>query len=170
LSITGEREKYAEKEEIVEYLKRRIEELENEIRILRSILARIDPTAVGPAEEEARDPSERVEEVRVGKRTVAIVGMGSDYVRLKFKFPAVIPEEIREYIESVVAEIAERQAIDGVPPDERARLELKTAPDGTVSSIYVVNLGTTLEKVKTKAALKYVAELVYQIHRKRDRE
>ena len=47
-------------------------------------------------------------------------------------------------------------------------MEVIPSPDGGVRMIRVYNLGSTLEKVRVKAALKYVAELLYKIYRKRE--
>ncbi|MCE4625507.1 MAG: hypothetical protein F7C35_06555 [Desulfurococcales archaeon] len=165
MSILGERESLASKEELIEYLKRRIEELKSELRILATILAMLEPASV----EEPIDPSERVEDVKVSRRVIAKLGQGEDYVRLVPKFPTVLPVDIKSYIESVVEEIAERQAKDGVAPEERARLKVKEGPDGILREARIVNLYTPLEKVKAKAALRYAGELLYQIYRKKDK-
>ena len=166
MSILGEREEEVSKEELVEYLKRRIEELEHELRILKTILVYVDPSAVLSQEEEF-DSSERLEDIRVGKKTVAKIGIGESYVRIVFGFPAFMPEDVREYLESVVQEIGERQAVDGTPPEERARLETKTGPGGELRMLVIHNLYTALEKVKAKAALKYVSEILYQLSKKK---
>ncbi len=166
MSITREREGYATKEELVEYLRRRIEALEEELRVLKSLLAMIDPSSVEGAE--TVDPSERVEDVKVSKRVIAKLGMGEDYVRIKLLFPTPLPGDVKQYLETVLEEIGEKQAIRGVPPEERAAMEIVPSPDGGVRMIRVYNLSSTLEKVRVKAALKYVAELLYKIYRKRE--
>jgi len=163
VSIIGEKEQYATKEEIVEYLRNHIKELEEELKILRTLLAKLEPSAV----EEEFDPSERVEEIRISRKTVAKLGIGEDYIRVILKFPTTLPDDIKTYLESTIEEINNRQALEGVSPDERAYLEVKRGPDKTVREIRIRNLYTPLEGVKAKAALKYSVELLYKISKKK---
>lgn len=150
--------KAASKEEIVEWLKSRIEELENEIRVLKSILAMME--GGGGAR-----PGERVEEVKLGRRRVARLYRGEDYVRLVPEFPMVLTGDIRSYLNSIVSEIVESQARQGVPEEERARLEVKESPEGSVSEVRVEGLKSTLDTLKARAALKFAAEMAWEVYR-----
>ena len=164
MSVLREHEGTVTAEEVIEYVKRRIEELERELAILRSLLVML-----GASETEEPidfDPNEKTEEVKISRKVIAVIGIGSDYVRVVPKFQASLPREVEDYLASVVEEIAERQARQGVEEEERASLEVRAAPSGEVREIRITRVTTPLEKVKAKAALKYVMELTYQISRK----
>jgi hypothetical protein len=162
MSILDEKKDFASKEEIIEYLKRRIEELENELKILRTILARYEPAAMP----ERFDPNEKLEDVKVGRKTIARIGVGEDYVRAIFRFQTGLPSDIRSYLERISEEIADKQALEGIPPEERTKLEVKEYPEGLVRELSFTNLYGPLERVKAKAALKYAVELLYQLSKK----
>ncbi len=149
----------ASREEVIEWVRARIRELEEELRILKGLLALLEGGSGG-----AR-PGERIEEVRVGRRRIARLYRGEGYLRLAPEYPMTVTSEARAYLEEVVSEIAERQARDEIPEEEQARLEIRRAPDGAISEIRVEGLHGTLDYLKARAALKYVAEHSYDVYR-----
>ncbi len=167
LSVLKGKNELATKEELVEWIKIRIEQLEEELRMLRSMLARLEP---GVVEEEDFDPNEKIEEIKVRRKVIAKIGIGEDYVRAIFKFEASLLDDIRKYIESIVEEVSDKQAKEGVPAEEQASLIVKNTPDGHIKEIRVINVYTPLEKVKAKAALKYAVQLLYDIAKRKKEE
>ncbi len=148
----------ASKEKIIEWIRSRIEELENELRILKSILSMME--GGGGAR-----PGERVEEVRIGRRRIARLYRGEDYVRLVPEFPMALTGDVRSYLEGIVAEITETQARQGIPEEERARLDVKESPEGSVVEVRIEGLKSTLDTLKARAALKFTAEMAWEVYR-----
>ncbi|GAB6147626.1 hypothetical protein [Stetteria hydrogenophila] len=148
----------ASREEIVEWLKSRIEELESELRILKSMLSLIEDRG-------GARPGERVEEIRVGRRRIARLYRGEDYVRLVPEFPMTLSGDVRSYLDSVIAEIAEAQARQGIPEEERVRLDVKESPDGLAVEARIHGLKSTLDTLKARAALKFAAEMAWEVYR-----
>jgi hypothetical protein len=159
--LSQEASKVTSRRELEQWLRERIARLEEELRMLRSLLA-----IVTGGEPEARldprrpRPGERVEDVRVGRKRVARVFRGEGYVRLAALEPLALPQDVREYLESVVAEIRAQQARGG-REDDLATLEIHTRPDGSLEEATIRNLYNTLEAIKAKAALKHAAETAY---------
>ncbi len=141
------------REEAIEWVRKRIEELEEELAVLKRILEEL---------EGAPKPSldERVEDVKVGRRRVAKLYRGERHMRLVLEGSWPIPEELMSYLEEAVEEIRERQLASGVPPEEAVRLDVRGR------EIRVEGLHTTIEHLKVRAALKYVAENVYLLARR----
>ncbi|MCE4612754.1 MAG: hypothetical protein F7C07_02845 [Desulfurococcales archaeon] len=162
-SRAPEEPRIASREEIVEWVKKRIVELEEELRILKSLLSMIESPG-------RPIMGEKVEEVKAGRRRIARVYRGDSYVRMVPELPLPLPLEVREYLESVVREIRESQARAGVPEDERARLYVKERPDNSVSEVGIENLYSTIDIIKARAALKYSAELAYQVYKSAQEE
>jgi hypothetical protein len=155
-------EGYLAKEEVLEWLRSRVEELELELKALKTIMAILDSgqqALVG----------ERVEEVKIGRRRVARVYIGDTYVRVAFENPVVLPVEVIEYLRSVEEDIRVLQAKSGVE-GELARLLIREKPDGSTAEIRIENLQSTIEAIKAKAALKYSVEVTYQVLKARERE
>jgi hypothetical protein len=155
-------EGYLAKEEVLEWLRSRVEELEFELKALKTIMAILDSgqqALVG----------ERVEEVKIGRRRVARVYIGDTYVRVVFENPVVLPVEVKEYLRSVEEDIRVLQAKSGVE-GELARLLIREKPDGSTAEIRIENLQSTIEAIKAKAALKYSVEVTYQVLKARERE
>jgi hypothetical protein len=155
-------EGYLAKEEVLEWLRSRVEELELELKALKTIMAILDSgqqALVG----------ERVEEVKIGRRRVARVYIGDTYVRVVFENPVVLPVEVKEYLRSVEEDIRVLQAKSGVE-GELARLLIREKPDGSTAEIRIENLQSTIEAIKAKAALKYSVEVTYQVLKARERE
>ncbi len=148
----------ASREEIIGWVRSRIEELENELRILKSILSMME--GGGGAR-----PGERVEEVRIGRRRIARLYRGEDYVRLVPEFPMALTGDVRSYLEGIVAEITETQARQGIPEEERARLDVKESLNGSIAEIHVGGLDFTLAVLKARAALKFIAETAWEVHK-----
>lgn len=160
MTYASEKEEIASKEEIIAWIRQRLEELESEIRMLRSILAHY--------EEPGRlSPDEKVEEVKVGRRRIARVYIGSRYVRLVPEFEMPLPSDIREYLEEIVNEIRERQEREGVDPDDMARIVVRERASGAVKEIIIRGVENITETIKAKAALKYAAEMAWQIAKAR---
>ena len=157
-------EKSLSREELIEWVRKRIAVLEEELRALKALLEILE---TGGSARGDIDPDESVEEVKIARRVLAIVGIGGDYVRVVPRFPMTIAGDIEAYLDTVVEEIRERQAREGMPPEERARLEARHNPDGTIRELRITGVTTPLERVKAKAALKYAVELAWQIARRR---
>ncbi len=152
------------KEEIVSWLRTKIEELENELRVLKSMLELMEGG-------EGWKPGERPEEVKVGRRKIAVLYRGDYYVRIVPQFPMPDVSEIRNYLENILSEIKEIQARTGVESgEELARLIIKNSPEGFVTEITFENLYSAVELLKAKAALKHSVEVGWHIYKARDKE
>jgi len=150
------------REEVLEWLRAKIEELELELKFLKGILALLDSSQqvlVG----------ERVEDVKIGRRRVARLHVGEGYVRVTFESPIVLPSEVREYLRSVEEDLRVLQAKSGAE-GELARLVVREKPDGSVAEVRLENLQSAIEVIKAKAALKYSVEITYQLLKAREKE
>ncbi len=153
------KENYATPEEVLIWVRKRVKELEEELRILKTILAQYEAGVGSPIV----NPAEKVEEYKIGKRLVAKIYIGDNYVRMTPVFDIILPSDVEEYLKTFVDELTSRQAKSGA--EERATLKLVNGPDGTLREIRIENLNTTLEKLKAKATLKYAAELLYRLYK-----
>ncbi len=159
MSMGSESGRLLTREELLEYLKDRLRSLEEEIRIVKSMIALLE--GVKPREQEEQEP------ILYGKKKIAILYKASSYIRLVPQFDMKVPEEAMEYLEETVSQIREKQAKAGVPEEERAALHVDEAPDGGIVEIRIANIKSTVEHLKAKAALKYIAELAYELRRAR---
>ncbi len=157
-SLREEKVEYASKEEILEWAKGRIRELEAELRVLRSIVSLLEDDVARP------NVAEKVEEIKFGKRKIARLFQGDNYVRVVPLFRYILPVEVKEYLSSLEEEIRSLQARHGTG-DESIILIIKDRPDGSIAEIRFENLYTTLEVLKVKAALRYSMEIMYQLYR-----
>ncbi|MEM2224457.1 MAG: hypothetical protein QXG64_07805 [Acidilobaceae archaeon] len=156
MSKTSEEQvEYISKEEVVEWLKDEIAKLERRLKALKTILALL---------ETSRDYviGERVEDVKVGKKKLARIHLGEDYVRLVFETPVALPSEIREYLSSVEEDLRTLQVRSGFE-GELAKVSYKEKPEGTIIEVRIDNLQSTIELIKARAALKYAAEATHQL-------
>ncbi len=144
------------REEALEWVKRRIEELEEELAILKRIMAELEGVPRPSIDE-------RVEDVKVGRRKVAKLYRGEKHLRLVLEGNWPLPEELTTYLEEIVSEIRDRQLASGIPPEEAIKLDIRGR------EIRVEGLHTTIEHLKVRAALKYIAESVYVLARKATR-
>lgn len=152
------------KEEIIAWLRSKIDELENEIRTLKSILELMEGG-------ESWKPGERPEEVKIGRRKIAILYRGDYYVRIVPQYPMPDIPEIRSYLEHILNEIREIQARTGVETgEELAKLNIKNDPEGLITEILFENLYSAVELLKAKAALKHSTEVGWHIYKARDKE
>lgn len=153
---------YLTREEVLEWLRAKVEELELELRALKTIISLLDTSSqvlVG----------ERVEDVKIGRRRIARLHMGDNYVRVVFENPVTLPTEVKEYLRSVEEDIRTLQAKSGAE-GELAKLVVKEKPDGAIAEVRIENLQSTIESIKAKAALKYAVEVTYQLLRAREKE
>ncbi|MEB3859907.1 MAG: hypothetical protein LRS43_01710 [Desulfurococcales archaeon] len=157
-SKAPEEHQVASREEVLEWAKKRIEELEVELRVLKAIVSMIE-TPGRPV------MGEKVEEVKAGRKRIARVYRGDSYVRMVPEVPLPLPIEVKEYLESVVREIRDSQARAGVPEEERAKLYVRERPDQSILEAGIENLYSTIDLIKARAALKYSAELAYQVYK-----
>ncbi len=149
------------REELIEYLKRRLAELEEEVRLLRALLDALERGGIA----QGALPGEKVEEVRVGRRRVARLYRGESHMRLVFDEPMPMPEEVEAYLRTVEDEIRGSQARSGaVEAQDLAKLSIEEGPGGVVE-IRFTGIYTTIEHLKVRAALKYVAETLYEFSR-----
>jgi hypothetical protein len=158
---TEELERRLSKSELEEWLRNRIMNLEEELKYLKALLAIISGEESIEQDPRRVRPGERVEEVRAGRRKIARVFKGEDYVRLAALEPMILPSEVRAYLEDVVSEIRAEQARNGLE-SELAKLEVRLHNDNSLKEIVIYNLRNALEIIKAKAALKHVAEVAWQ--------
>lgn len=165
MSYADEKEQYMSKEEVISWIKQRIEELESELRVLKSILAHYEQSGGGRL-----SPDEKVEEVKAGRKRIARLYVGEDYVRLVPEFDMVIVGDLKEYLEETVEEIRARQSREGIGEEDQARLIIKEKATGGVKEVMIVNIEGISSMIKSKAALKYIAELAWDIYKAREKE
>ncbi len=158
MSQAESRREHASKEEIIGWLKNRIKEVEDELRILRSMLSMVEDTG-------RLSVNEKVEDVKLGKKRIAKIYRGDSYIRIIPEFSSPLPLEVEEYLESVKNEIETSQAKSGLGEEERVQLAIKEKPDNSIAEIRFENIYTTIEMIKAKAALKYAVEIMYQIYK-----
>ena len=161
--MSQQNERAVTKEDLEAYLKRRIAELEEELRSLRSLLEYIEDAG-------KVSPTERVEEVKSGRRRIARLMIGEGYVRAVPDLPLGLPRELRDYLETVEGELRAYQSKLGQHEGEGARLSIRERPDGTVAEVRFDGLLSTLEVLKAKGALRYAMETAYEIYRAQARE
>lgn len=165
MSYIDEKEQYLSKEEVISWIKQRLEELENEIRILRSILAHYEQASSGRI-----SPDEKVEEIKAGRRRIARLYIGENYIRLVPEFDVVLVGDLKEYLEETVEEIKAKQSREGIDERDQVKLIIKEKATGGVREIIISNIEGISEIIKSKAALKYIAELAWDIYKARDRD
>jgi DNA-binding protein YbaB len=153
--------KLVTREELIEYLKARIKELEEELSMLKALLELVEKGSAGSG----ALPGEKVEEVKVGRRRIAKLYRGESHMRLVFEEPMPLPEEVEAYLKSVEDEIRGAQAKSGAEAQDLAKMTLEEAPGGGVIEIRFTGLYTTIEHLKVRAALKYAAETIYEFVR-----
>jgi hypothetical protein len=146
------------KEDLVDYLKKRLEELKEETKMIETLLNYIQDTG-------KQNINEKVEEVKIGRRRLGKIYRGESYVRLVPEIPIPLPQELKEYLETVEGELRSSQMKSGIQDQDQARLVIKERPDASISEIRFEGLNTTIEMLKAKAALKYSAEVAYQIYK-----
>ncbi len=149
------------REEVIEYLRRRVRELEEELAMLKALLEVVEKGGISTG----ALPGEKVEEVKVGRRRVAKLYRGETHMRLVLEEPLPMPEEVEAYLRSVEDEIRGAQARSGaVEAQDLARLAIEEGPGGVVE-IRFTGLYSTIEHIKARAALKYAAETLYEFAR-----
>ena len=161
--MSSERVELLSREDVVQRLRERLVELEEEIRLIKSILALLGEERRPPR------PDERVEEIRQGKKKIGVLYIGKDYVRMVPEGEAIVTEDLRVYLESLVEELRLRQKRMGIISDdeEGISLEIKTGPGGELYEIVVSGIRDTREFVKVHAALRYTATVLYEIASRR---
>ncbi len=161
--LSRESAPYVSKEELIAWLRNKIEELEEELRMLREMLSMLEGGS-------GWKPGEKPEEVKVGRRRIAVVYRGDNYVRVVPNYPMPNAAEIRSYLEEILNEIREIQARAGASDvGELAKLSVKTSPDDAIIEIVYENLHTAVELLKAKAALKHVVDLGWQIYKAKEK-
>ncbi|ADL19860.1 MULTISPECIES: hypothetical protein [Acidilobus] len=156
--MSQQSERAVSKETLEAYLKKRIQELEEELSALKALLDYIEDA--GKA-----SPAERPEDIKVGRRRVARLLRGEGYVRVVPEVPMALPKEVREYLSTVEAEIRAYQGREGSDEGGGVKLTIRDRPDGSVAEIKFDGLYSTLEFLKAKAALKYAMEVSYEVYR-----
>ncbi|AFZ71239.1 hypothetical protein Calag_1541 [Caldisphaera lagunensis DSM 15908] len=151
-------EKAISKEELIEWLRKRIDELKDEMKMLETLLSYIEDSS-------RQNLNEKGEEVKLGRRRLGKIYRGESYVRLVPDIPIPLPQELKEYLETVEGELRTTQIKNGLQEQEQAKLVIKERPDASIAEIRFENLTTTIEILKAKAALKYTAEVAYQIYK-----
>ncbi|MCX8195714.1 MAG: hypothetical protein N3F67_01320 [Acidilobaceae archaeon] len=159
MSRTEERSKG--REELVFWLREEIRLLEQRLETLKALLAIIEQRELSPT------LGERVEEVKAGRRRIARVMTGEEYVRVVFDEPMKVPQEVLTYLGTIEEELRALQARTG--EEQLVKLSVREV-DGAVVEIRYEPLYTTVEMLKARAALKYAAEAAYQLLKARERE
>ncbi|MEB3806708.1 MAG: hypothetical protein GSR73_04245 [Desulfurococcales archaeon] len=160
----SEKEQLASREEVVSWIKHRIEELENELKMLKSILYHYEEGAPGRL-----SIDEKVEEVKVGRRRIARLYIGDNYVRIVPEFEMVLIGDMKEYLDEIIDEIREKQVKEGVEEQDQAKLTIRERTNGSIKEIIISNIEGIAEVIKAKAALKYVAELAWEIYKAKEK-
>jgi len=155
------REELLSKREIVERLRGRLVELEDEIRLVKSLLALLDEEPSKPkAHEKAID-------VKLGRKKVATLFVGPDnsYLRLVPEGEPPLASDVLAYLERLVAELRNRQKTLNPLEDEEnlISLEIKQGPRGGVREIVVSGIRDTREYVRVRAALEYVGQALAEL-------
>ncbi|MCE4603498.1 MAG: hypothetical protein F7B20_00840 [Aeropyrum sp.] len=151
-----------DRERLIEWVKKRITELEEELEVAKTILEVLEKGGVS----EAPLPGEKGEDIKVGRRRVARLYKGETHVRIVFEEPQPLPEEVEIYLRNVEEELRSLQArIGGVVGEDLATLDFVRVGEGSVREISFRGLYTTVEHLKAKAALKYAAETIHYISR-----
>ena len=145
LSQLDEQRDIVTKDEILEWARKRISELERELKILKGI--------IGLIEDKGRiSITEKVEEVKVGRKRIARIYRGEGYIRLVPEYRMPLPGEIKEYLDSVENEIEAGQVKQlKLKEGERVKLIIDERPDESIAEIRFINLYNTLEYLKAKA-------------------
>ncbi len=145
-----------DREELLSVARSKVERLEKELRFWRSILSMLEGG-------EGWRPGERPEELRVGRRRIAVLYRGEDYVRVVPSFPMPDLAELRTHLNFVLNEIRELQVRTGSA--EKASLEVRKGPEGSVIEIRYEGLGSAVELLKAKAALKHAVSVAWEVYR-----
>ncbi|MGC8573336.1 MAG: hypothetical protein C0171_03960 [Caldisphaera sp.] len=146
------------KDELIEWLRKKLEDLKEETRIIETLLNYIEDSS-------KQNINEKSEEVKIGRRKIGKIYRGEGYVRLVPDLPIPLPQELKEYLETVEGELKSTQIKNGLQDQDQVKLIIKERPDASISEIRFENLNTTIEMLKAKAALKYTAEVSYQIYK-----
>ncbi|MCE4600800.1 MAG: hypothetical protein F7C38_04465 [Desulfurococcales archaeon] len=160
----SEKEQLASREEVLSWIKHRIEELENELKMLKSILYHYEEGTPGRL-----SIDEKVEEVKVGRRRIARLYIGDSYVRIVPEFEMVLIGDMKEYLDEIIDEIREKQIKEGVEEQDQAKLTIRERTNGSIKEIIISNIEGIAEVIKAKAALKYVAELAWEIYKAKEK-
>ncbi len=151
------------KEDLEEWLKKRLEVLRSETKMIETLLSYIQENGV-------QNVNEKSEEVKFGRRRIGRILRGETYIRLIPETPIPLPSELREYLETVEGELKSSQLKEGLDESGQAKLVIKERPDASIAEIRFEGLNTTIEMLKAKAALKYTAEIAYQIYKAQNRQ
>jgi len=161
----GDRPELMDKAEILSRLKMRLEELEEEARLVRSMIALLEGEPSEPR------PDERVEEVKEGRKRVGLLYVANDrsYIRLVPEGEPPLTSDVKAYLEKLVEELRERQKRQGVAlsEDELIQLEIRRGPNGGVQEIVISGIRDLREFVRAQAALKYVAMVLGELSGRR---
>jgi len=149
------------KKEVVERLRARLVELEEEIRLVKSLLALLDEEPSKPkAHEKAID-------VKVGRKKVAtiFVGPNNSYLRLVPEGEPPLASDVLTYLEKLISELRDKQKTLYPLEDEEnlISLEVKQGPRGGVREIIVTGIKDMREYVRVWAALEYVGEALAEL-------
>jgi len=149
------------KREVVERLRARLVELEDEIRLVKSLLALLEEEPTKPkAHEKAID-------LKLGRKKVATIFEGPDktYLRLVPEGEPPLARDILAYLENLVAELRNKQKTLNPLEDEEnlISLEVRQGPRGGVREIVVSGIKDTREYVRVRAALEYVGHALAEL-------
>jgi len=147
---------YLDMDTIVEWIRRKVDELEQELRIWKTLLASMEGRS--PIE---LSPSEKVEELRHKRTRYAVIYRGEGYVRMRPIIPARLDQELKGYITNVINEL--REEYQDEDDEETSLLDLRITenPDGTLSEIVVSGIQDTIGMLRIVGALKYVAHTLF---------
>ncbi|MEB3756094.1 MAG: hypothetical protein GSR79_04460 [Desulfurococcales archaeon] len=135
------------------WLKRKIVELEEDLHYYKAMLSILEGSMpISPPM-----PGEKSEDLKVGKKRIAIIFRGDGYVRSSPSFKAFLTSDLREYVNSVVNEIKTMQG-----EESTITLEIRENPDGSLREIRVEGLQSTVEELRIIGAMKYVLQTLYQ--------
>lgn len=148
---------------LLEELRKRIEELERELALLKKVYSAL--TGSGNEEE----PVERAEEIKVRRKRIAWLYEGEDYVKLVPEFDMVVEDYLQDYLEETVEDIRRKQEREGIDPDEQAQLVIVENDDNTVAELWIRGIYGIADSIKARTALKYAVVLAWDL-RKEEQE
>ncbi|MCE4614956.1 MAG: hypothetical protein F7B60_05465 [Desulfurococcales archaeon] len=134
------------------WLKRRIVEIEEELHYYKAMLSILEGTIpISPPM-----PGEKSEDLKVGKKRIAIIFRGDGYVRSSPSFKAFLNAELKDYVNNVVNEIKTMQG-----EESTITFEVKENPDGSLREVRVEGLQSTVEELRIIGAMKYILQTLY---------
>ncbi|MCE4617445.1 MAG: hypothetical protein F7C32_02545 [Desulfurococcales archaeon] len=157
-----ETQMYLDMDVIREWVKKKVEELEKELKMWKTLLASLEGGS--PID---LSPSEKVEELRHKRTRYAVIYRGEGYVRMRPLINVKLDSELKGYITNVINELKEEYHDEDEDESIPIDLRITENPDGTLSEIAVSGIQDTIGMLRIIGALKYVAHTLFLKSRKK---